>query len=213
MPNRLTKIFKAKNSPMKKTIILISFTIIVLSTTAQKTYFGLKGGVNVSTLHYDGNSSFHSKTGFHIGGLAHIHASKTWALQPELFYSLEGARGTYIGNNNTVTQNLNYLNVPVLLQYLFDNGFRLEGGPQLGFLLSAKTKTGNVTIDNKGYESTAFSIPLGVGYLGSSGLGFDARYVFGLSNIDDNKNGPVIQSNVFQLGIFYQLNDTKMRHH
>jgi hypothetical protein len=50
-----------------------------------------------------------------------------------------------------------------------------------------------------------------VGYLTSSGIGLDARYVFGLSNINDDKNGAVIQSNVFQFGLFYQLSDTKKR--
>ena len=93
---------------------------------------------------------------------------------------------------------------------MFDNGFRLEGGPQLGFLLSAKTKSGNVTVTSNGFQSTAVSIPLGVRYLAPSGIGLDARYVFGLSNINANKNGPTIQSNVFQLGVFYELSDTKI---
>ena len=197
---------------MKRIIIFILSGFIFFTSNAQKTYFGIKGGLNVSSLHFGDNTSLDSKIGFHVGGLAHIHASKTWAIQPEIFYSLEGAKGT-LPNNNKLTYNLNYINVPVLLQYFFDNGFRLEGGPQMGFLLSAKTKTGNLTVDNKGFESTAFSIPLGIGYLTTEGLGFDARYVFGLSNINDNKNGPTIQSNVFQFGIFYQFGDTKMRRH
>ena len=197
---------------MKRIIIFILSGFIFFTSNAQKTYFGIKGGLNVSSLHFGDNTSLDSKIGFHVGGLAHIHASKTWAIQPEIFYSLEGAKGT-LPNNNKLTYNLSYINVPVLLQYFFDNGFRLEGGPQMGFLLSAKTKTGNLTVDNKGFESTAFSIPLGIGYLTTEGLGFDARYVFGLSNINDNKNGPTIQSNVFQFGIFYQFGDTKMRRH
>jgi len=103
--------------------------------------------------------------------------------------------------------------VPVLLQYMFENGFRVEGGPQMGFLISARTKVSNTSTDNKGFKSTAFSIPIGVGYLTTSGVGFDARYVFGLSNINDNDNGPTIQSNVFQFGIFYQFTDTKKHSH
>jgi len=159
-------------------------------------------------LHFSDNTTTDSKVGLHLGVLAHIHASKIWAIQPELLYSLEGAQK--VGNPG-VTYNLNYLNVPVLLQYMFNNGFRLEGGPQIGFLLNAKIKAGNVTVDYNGFKSTAFSIPLGLGYLTSSGVGLDARYVFGISNINDLKN-PAIHSNVFQLGLFYQLsqlNNTK----
>jgi hypothetical protein len=148
--------------------------------------------------------------GVNLGILAHIHASKTWGVQPELLYSLEGAQK--VGNSG-INYSLHYLNVPILLQYMFDNGFRLEGGPQIGFLLNAKRKAGDVTVDDDGFKTTAFSIPLGVGYLTSSGLGLDARYVFGLSNINDSENGPIIQSNVFQLGLFYQLSDSKIRSH
>ena len=195
---------------MKTLIVSVFALVYAASTNAQKVYFGLKGGINVSSLSSSDNSPFESKVGFNIGGLAHIHASKTWAIQPELIYSLEGAKQTLIGSNAKAVTNLHYLDIPVLLQYFFLNGFRLEGGPQMGFLLNAKTKTGDVTVNDKGFQSTAVSIPLGIGYLSSTGLGLDARYVFGLSNINDNNDGPAIQNNVFQLGFFYQFNDTKI---
>lgn len=195
---------------MKKASFLILLLFALCRANAQQAHFGIKGGVNVSNLHFNDNSVTDSKIGVHLGVLAHIHASETWAVQPELLYSLEGAKAA---NNSDVSYNLNFLNVPVLLQYMFHNGFRLEGGPQIGFLISAKTKSNDVTVTDHGFESTAISIPLGVGYLTTSGWGLDARYVFGLSNLNSNKNGPTIQSNVFQLGIFYQLSDTKMHHH
>lgn len=196
---------------MKKTAILVASLFLLSTAKAQQAHFGLKGGVNVSQLHFNDDATTDSKVGVNVGAFAHIHASQTWAVQPELLYSLEGAQQT--NGNSKVTYRLNYLDVPVLLQYMFNNGFRLEGGPQIGFLLSAKTKSGSVTVDNNGFKSTAFSIPLGVGYLASSGVGFDARYVFGLSDINDSENGPTIQSNVFQLGIFYQLSDPKIHSH
>ena len=195
---------------MKKSSILIAALFLLCSAQAQKTHLGVKGGVNVSNLHFNDNVTTHSKVGVNFGMLAHIHASKTWAIQPELVYSLEGGKP---GDNSDVTYNLNFLNVPVLLQYMFENGFRLESGPQIGFLLSAKTKTNDVTVTNHGFESTAISLPLGAGYLTSSGWGIDARYVFGLSNLNSDRNGSTIQSNVFQLGLFYQFSDTKFHHH
>ena len=196
---------------MKKTIVFVSSLFLILNAAAQETYFGVKGGINVSSLHFaDDNISADSKVGFHIGALAHIHASNLWAIQPEVIYSLEGAKQTLIGSNNKATTNLSYLNVPILLQYFVHNGFRLEGGPQIGFLIKGKTKVGDVSVDNKTFKSTAFSIPLGVGYLTATGVGFDARYVFGLSDINDTENGSTIQSNVFQLGLFYQFGDTKI---
>lgn len=195
---------------MKKTIIFIALFFLLVNANAQKAHFGVKGGINVSSLHFDDNTSYDSKIGLHAGLLAHIHASQTWAIQPEVFYSSEGAK--LKAGNSDIKFNLNYINVPVLLQYMFDNGVRLEGGPQIGFLVNAKTKTDNASVDNNNFKSTAFSIPLGIGYLTTEGLGFDARYVFGLSNINET-DPPTVQSNVFQFGIFYQFSDTKMRRH
>ncbi len=192
---------------MKKTIIFIASLFLLLSVQAQQANFGIKGGVNISQLHFNDNTSTNSKAGINVGVLAHIHASKTWAIQPELFYSLEGAKAK---SNTKIIYNLNFLNVPVLLQYMFQNGFRLEFGPQIDFLLNSKTKSGDVRVNNHSFETTALSIPLGVGFLGASGFGLDARYVFGLSNLNSDKDGTVIQSNVFQLGVFYQFTNIKM---
>ena len=130
---------------MKKTTIFVASLFLLFTAKAQDVHFGVKGGVNVSQLHFNDNISSDSKVGLNLGVLAHIHTySKNWAIQPELFYSMEGAKNV---DNSGVTYNLNYLNVPVLLQYMFENGFRLEGGPQIGFLLSANTKGGGVTVD------------------------------------------------------------------
>jgi Outer membrane protein beta-barrel domain len=193
---------------MKKTAIFVASLFLLFSAKAQDVHFGIKGGVNVSQLNFEDNSSSDSKVGLNLGILAHIHTtSRSWAIQPEFLYSMEGARN--VGSAGD-TYNLNYLNVPVLLQYMFDNGFRIEAGPQVGFLLSANIKGNGVTVEDKGYKSTAFSIPLGLGYLSPSGWGLDMRYVFGLSNINDIANGGTIQSNVFQLGLFYQLSDARM---
>ena len=191
---------------MKKIAIFVASLFILVVAKGQNTHFGVKGGVNISQLEFSDGTKAESKVGIHLGGLAHIHLSKTWAIQPELLYSLEGAKKDI---NPPVTWNFHYLNVPVLLQYMFENGFRIEGGPQIGFLLDANTKYSNVTVDNNEYESTAISLPIGLGYLMSSGLGLDARYVFGLSNINATKNGNTVHSNVFQLGLFYQFSDTK----
>lgn len=191
---------------MKQALIALTACMLVLTGYSQRASFGVKGGVNVSQLNIQNNDSYDSKVGLHAGLLVHIHASEKWAVQPEIIYSSEGAQ--YKSSGNEVKVNLNFINIPVLLQYMFHNGVRLEGGPQLGFLVNAKTKTDNASIDNNNFNSPAFSIPLGIGYLTSNGLGFDARYVFGVSNINKDDH-PTIQSNVFQFGIFYQFRDTK----
>lgn len=193
---------------MKKTIILFAAVVLGFSASAQvKVHFGVKAGMNASELHGDAVEDAKTQIGFHAGALAHIHGNSNWAFQPEVMYSLEGAKyevGAEKGNLN-----LSYINVPLLAQYMFDNGFRIEAGPQIGFLMSAKAKADNASVDVKdGYKSTAISLPVGIGYLTHSGLGFDARYNFGLTDI--NENGSSVKGNTFQFGIFWQFSDPKI---
>ncbi len=182
--------------------MLLAATLITGSVNAQHVNIGIKGGLNVYSLKSDNGLNYDSKLGFNAGLLGHIHLTKMIALQPEIVYSAEGAKSTSAGVESKVS--LGYINVPVLVQYMFDNGFRLQLGPQVGFLTSAKTETNNVTSDIKDKLTSAdFSISGGVGYVHpASGIGVDARYNLGVSNI--NKNSNVTSNNRgFQLGVFY----------
>ena len=193
---------------MKKTIILGAVALFSFSANAQvKAHFGLKAGMNASELHTK-NVNADTKIGFHAGGLVHIHGNSNWAFQPEVMYSLEGSKSKVA--DVTTNRNLSYINVPLLAQYMFDNGFRIEAGPQIGFLMSAKLKNDDGSADIKdGYKSTAISLPVGVSYLTQSGLGIDARYSLGLTDL--NENGESVKGNNFQFGIFWQFSDPKLK--
>lgn len=164
---------------------------------------GVKGGLNFSTLNKDMDDNAETKTGVHLGLFAHIHLSDHFALQPELLFSSQGAN-----YNSDRTDKFNYINLPILVQYMFDNGFRLETGPQLGILASAKTEVGNMETDVKtGYKKAELAWAFGIGFLSKGGFGVDARYNLGLTDISKNEAG--IKNNVFQLGVFYQFRKMK----
>ena len=183
---------------MKKIIIVLVAVAGSIAAKAQHTAFGFKGGLNISDFSNYNGVNFSSRTSFYVGGLAHIHVARHFAVQPELLFSDQGAR--YSGT----TYKNRYINIPVLAQFMVGNGFRLETGPQLGFLVSAKNETGNVTVDVKdSYNTTDFAWAFGAGYLSSSHFGVDARYNLGLS--DFTESSATIRNNVFQLGVFYQL--------
>ncbi len=165
--------------------------------------FGLKGGLNVSTLNYNNNTDADWKTGFHLGGLAHIHLTPSFSLQPEVYYSSQGAKIPI--NNNTLNLNLSYINVPFLLQYNFANGFRLQGGPQVGFLVGVSDKVNDEelnAVSTANFKSVDVSLPVGISYLGYSGFGVDTRYNLGLTNINKTAS-PSAKNSVFQVGVFY----------
>lgn len=151
-----------------------------------------------------------SKVGFNGGLLAHVHIAPNLALQPEVVYSGQGAKYTVSGVEHSL--NLDYINIPLQLQYMFDNGFRLQTGPQVGFLANVKDKisgTNNGTnfFNSEDFKTVDFSWSAGLSYLSATGLGVDGRYNFGISNIN-NAGSNVIKNNVFQAGLFYMLNST-----
>lgn len=189
---------------MKKITFLLA-VLISLSFPGQAQQqlplsLGLKGGVNFADLRGDGaGSNTDGRTSFHAGLFGHIHLNKNWAIQPELMFSGQGAK--YAGDRAT---RLSYLNIPVLLQYMFDNGFRVQTGPQLGFLLSARSVEGDADTNIKDNLKTIdLGWNFGVGYIAPSGFGVDARYVLGLTDI--SKNNADIKNSVWQIGAFYQF--------
>jgi hypothetical protein len=188
---------------MKKLCVAGFVFFYVISANAQNASFGVKAGYNSSNVQVSNSDDWESKSGLHIGALAHIHVTSHFAVQPELMYSCQG------GKVSDTKFKLGYINLPVLLQYMINDGFRLETGPQIGFLVSAKQKTGDVEVDvDDQLNSIDVSWAVGGGYLFSSGLGIDLRYNIGLNNISDQTN-ITAKNRVFQAGLFYQFNNVK----
>jgi hypothetical protein len=207
-PHLLTKTIN-----MKKVFLVLTAVAVTTLSYAQ-VQFGVKAGVNIATATGSGTdgASKTSLINFNAGGLVSIPVSDAFSVQPELVYSGQGVKGTQDGIS--VTDNLSYINVPILAKYMIASGFSVEAGPQIGFLLSAKEKateggvTQTATIPNT--SSVDFSIAAGVSYLlSSNNLGFDARYNIGLTNVN---NGPdassdEIKNSVIQIGVFYMFGE------
>lgn len=187
---------------MKKIFLLMGTIICMEGALAQNTQLGIKGGINVSNLSYDNDYDADSKVGLHVGLLAHIHAGRNLALQPEVVFSMQGAE---FGNEELQA---NYLNVPFLFQYLVPAapGLRLETGPQVGVLLGAEWEHSNGVDEDYEHrmKKTDLGWALGLGYLSASGLGFDARYNIGLTEVFKGAPNDVY-NRVWQIGLFYQF--------
>ena len=183
---------------MKKWLLAGCIVILCINANAQRTRFGLKAGVNLANYNDAANTSG-ARTGFHVGGLAHIHINRSLAFQPELVYSTQGAE--FVGGKHKI----DYINIPLLLQYMFRSGFRLETGPQVGFLTNAEWEENNNTEHNikRDFKSTDLSWAFGLGYLTESGFGLDARFNLGLADV--SKGGGDLMHRVWQFGVFYQF--------
>jgi hypothetical protein len=190
---------------MKKISVFIAAFFIGTALLAQgPAKFGLKAGVNISSLNIEDFDENDSRIGLHIGGLAHIHlgATEQWALQPELLYSQEG--GKLKTQSGTTTVKLDYINIPVMFQYMFNNGFRIEAGPQLGLLVNSKYDAdGDEEDADDDFKSTNVSLGFGLSYLSDSGFGIGGRYNLGVSDIGEGSNE--VKARTLQIGLFYLL--------
>lgn len=196
---------------MKKVIVIAIAIFSFGIAKAQDIKFGIKAGANFATLTGDAVADdVKMKAGFNAGGLMEIKFTEKLSLQPEVLYSLQGAKttdrtddglGTISRDEDKV--NLSYINVPVMLKFYPVKGFFIQAGPQIGFLVSAKDKNDNTTEtpdingntitttsstetdikDNLKTVDVAFNA--GLGYDFTTNLFIDARYSIGLTNVYD----------------------------
>jgi hypothetical protein len=90
---------------------------------------------------------------------------------------------------------------------MYDNGFRLQAGPQLGFLVGAKSEIAGEKIDVKDeFESIDLALGAGLSYVNpATNFGVDFRYNHGLTNLS-KVDGPSYYNRGFQVGVFYLFN-------
>lgn len=167
---------------MKKIIIAAIAVMAFGVTNAQQTRFGIKGGLNLSTVVGGDVENAKTLVGFHVGGFAEIHVVEKFYIQPELLFSAQGAKAKG-GFGNDANVKLNYLNIPVLAKYyIVDKKFSVEAGPQLGVLLSAKVEDEDIKDITR---SVDLGFNIGAGYSFTDNLSIGLRYTIGLSPLSD----------------------------
>jgi hypothetical protein len=171
--------------------------------------FGLKGGLNMASVANNENNNVENRIAYYAGLFANIPMSSQIAIQPEVVYSSQGAK--YDFGNDKLNLNLNYVNIPVMVQAMVGRGFYGEVGPQLGILTSVSDKINDMglgAVEKDDFKSTDISFGVGLGYKGVSGFGINTRYNFGLTNIN-NSGTANIKNNVLQVGLTLQLGGSK----
>ena len=126
------------------------------------------------------------KPGLNIGVAGEVMMTNNFAIEPGIFYSMQGAKGK--GESSGLKIKNDYLNIPVLFKGYVYEGFNLFAGPQLGFKVSSKlkySKSGTSVSTSEGsdlFKSVDFAIIIGAGYQSSMGLLCTLSYNIGLAN-------------------------------
>jgi hypothetical protein len=170
--------------------------------------FGVKAGLNVSSINnIDGDGvDSNSLIGFHVGFLGEFMVSDKFAIQPELLYSTQGVELEFEGEKGDLK--LDYIIIPVMAKYYVADAFSLEVGPQVGFLVSAKAKSGGESEDIKDdLKSTDVSLDFGANYDITKNFMVGARYNLGLTRLqkDLSPGESEFKNSVFQLSLGYKF--------
>lgn len=209
---------------MRKLIIISAGLLCFLSIQAQVNP-GMKAGVNFATAKALGPWKNEMSPGINAGGLVYFPFSNKFFLQTEILYSLKGYKFTSSGNIYTGTATLNYLNIPVLFGVLIsgnlDKTLSVYAGPEIGFLLSGKSKKSDFYRGNSEdnlkdiFNKTDIGIVFGSAFYFSSQIGMEARYSYGFTDLGgiqyfDSLGNPVGKQNeggnrVLQVGLVFLL--------
>ncbi len=192
------------------------FVICTCPILAQDFQFGVKTGLNISTLDNEGSEidTYKPQLGLMLGTFGALGISEKSSLKAELIFSMEGAN--YKSSNTYVR--LNRLSLPLLYNYKLSPLISVEAGPelkyQIGFDSNFPSSQGNL----KGlYENLDHGISIGVEISPISKFRLSLRNYFGMkyhSNyILTDENGNITEriksdrSNVLTLAVNYYLKD------
>ena len=196
---------------MKKIILMVVMAFTFGFVNAQEKAdmaFGVKGGLNISTITNADVDGVNSKSliGFHAGFFGEFMISNKFAIQPEVLYSAQGTELEFEGISGDLK--LDYITIPVMAKYYVADAFSLELGPQIGFLVSAKAKSGGESEDVKDeLKSTDVSLNFGLGYDITQNFMIGARYSLGLTRLQDEliPGEDESKNSVFQISVGYKF--------
>ncbi len=189
-----------------KTRLLTLFAALLLTQAAMAQFhLGIKGGANITKVE---GKSFKDefRYGYHLGGFAEIRMGNKFVLQPEVLFNQYSTRldsnykNVYqdVFNSNTNIK-LNYLSIPILLNYKLIGSFlSLQAGPQFGVLID-QNKT---TLQNGGdaFKKGDLSMLAGVQFKVGM-LRINGRYAVGLNNISDLPDDDKWKNQGFQVSV------------
>lgn len=206
---------------MKKLISIIVFFMLCLVANAQVIQYGIKAGMNLSgeSEHEYPAYTFEGSgytTGFALGCVVNYQLSHSLDMEADLMYSMQGMKDdiTIMEGNEGFERQVDYkirshyMNLPIVLKYFVMDGFYIECGPQVGYLLSKKDEAENIDMTNSFDASNTkkvdFSILGGLGMVFKNNMFIDARYIHGMTDTSQLYKGG--RNRTFQIVLGYYFN-------
>ncbi|MBQ9584591.1 MAG: PorT family protein [Muribaculaceae bacterium] len=196
---------------MKKITIALVFMLLTAGAAmAQKQFtFGPKIGVDYT--HFWGKNAYHGgQLNYQAGLFMEYRFTSSFSIAPEVVFAAQGGKYEVKDYNDgdgyfdaKFTDNINYINIPVMFKYYVTPALSIDLGPQLGinvyskYTVESKDKHLNIkeTIDQKD-DTKAIDVGVGLGltYNITNDVFVQGRYTLGLTEVfdkswDTGKNG------------------------
>lgn len=178
---------------MKTGIFLFIFLLLSICETDAQTRFkaGVKLGLSTSQVEGDTYGGF-NKVGVAGGGTMNAKLNDKWSAQFEILFVQKGSKHAGDPNQGDFSfyvMQLNYVEVPVLLEYK-QKKFTFEAGPGFGYLINAREEDYYSTINNPiPFNTTEVSASIGITYQVYKRLGINWRYTNSLLPIRKYASG------------------------
>ena len=180
---------------MKKVVLLfILFVSSLWQADAQDFHFIPRIGSNLANTYPESFADM--RPGLNIGVAEEIRFSKLFALEPGVYYSMQGYQQEN-AKGETARLKADYLNIPVYAKFYLYRGFHLFAGPQVGFNVRAKASnyifvSAPTPVHQSEYDFSGdkkeeirncdFSVLMGLGYTFDMGLVISANYNLGCTH-------------------------------
>lgn len=192
---------------MKRTgIICIAALLSYSAVNAQALKLGVKAGASMNKI--TGKSFKEQFTfGYQLGGFAEIRLSNKLALQPEVLFGqvnldTSSSFSSIYQFNNISKIKLQYISIPLLLNYKVSNAISLQAGPQFGIVrdnTQSLLKNGS-----DAFKKGDFSMLAGA-QIKLMNFRIYGRYAIGLNNLDNIGNKDKWKSQSIQFGVGFTL--------
>jgi hypothetical protein len=191
---------------MKAKLIAVLALIFFSHAAMAQLNFGIKAGANITKIE---GKSFEDefKYGYLLGGFAEIGLGGKLSIQPEVLFNQyqtktdTSFRSIYQNAFNSASNGevkLNYLSIPLLLNYKAGKLLTLQAGPQFSILIDQNKNL--LRNGEDAFKGGDFSM-VGGATINLGKLRVNGRYVVGLNNINDIDEKDQWKSQAIQVGL------------
>lgn len=202
---------KIKKLHMKTKLAIMAIALLTMQAASAQFRLGAKAGANLVKVE---GKSFKDefRYNYHVGGFAEIGLTrdKKLTLQPEVLFNqysttLDSSfKAVYenVLNSEQTHVKLNYLSIPILLNYRLVGPVYLQAGPAFSILMDQNKNF----LQNGGdaFKKGDFSM-IGGAQVRIAKIYLSGRYVVGLANINDIDDKEKWKSQAIQLSVGLSL--------